>query len=123
MVKRKIFKSILKSIQSKVERNFPFLKMDQNLLKQSNFFISTLKNIQSKVERNFPSIKMDQNFLKQSNFFIKTLTWGLIASTGFVLIWIVFAYTDEVVLVNGKLEPIGDVKKYKSQLEVLLKRF
>ena len=111
MVKRKIFKSILKSIQSKVERNFPFLKMDQNLLKQSNFFISTLKNIQSKVERNFPSIKMDQNFLKQSNFFIKTLTWGLIASTGFVLIWIVFAYTDEVVLVNGKLEPIGDVKK------------
>jgi HlyD family secretion protein len=109
--KRKIFKSILKNIQSKVERNFPFLKMDQNLLKQSNFFISTLKNIQGKVERNFPSIKMDQNFLKQSNFFIKTLTWGLIASTGFVLIWIVFAYTDEVVLVNGKLEPIGDVKK------------
>jgi HlyD family secretion protein len=85
--------------------------MDKNFLKQSNFFISTLKNIQSKVERNFPSIKMDQNFLKQSNFFIKTLTWGLIASTGFVLIWIVFAYTDEVVLVNGKLEPIGDVKK------------
>ena len=109
--KRKIFKSILKNIQSKFGTNFLFLKMDQNLLKKSNFFISTLKNIQSKVERNFPSIKMDQNFLKQSNFFIKTLTWGLIASTGFVLIWIVFAYTDEVVLVNGQLEPIGDVKK------------
>ena len=111
MGKRKIFKSILKIIQSKVERNFPSIKMDQKFLKQRNFFISTFKNIQSKVERNFPSIKMDQNFLKQSNFFIKTLTWGLIASTGFVLIWIVFAYTDEVVLVNGKLEPIGDVKK------------
>ena len=48
---------------------------------------------------------------KRKNYFIKTLTWGLIASTGFVLIWIVFAYTEEVVLVNGKLEPIGDVKK------------
>ena len=72
---------------------------------------SFLKDLQDKVERSFPSLKLDQNFLKQSNFFIKTLTWGLIASTGFAITWLVFAYTDEVVLVNGKLEPIGNVKK------------
>jgi len=80
-------------------------------LSKRKIFISFLRNLQNKVERNFPSLKLDQNFLKQSNFFIKTLTWGLIASTGFAIIWLVFAYTDEVVLVNGKLEPIGDVKK------------
>ena len=72
---------------------------------------SFLKDLQDKIERSFPSLKLDQNFLKQSNFFIKTLTWGLIASTGFAITCLVFAYTDEVVLVNGKLEPIGDVKK------------
>ena len=80
-------------------------------MSKRKIFISFLRNLQNKVERNFPSLKLDQNFLKQSNFFIKTLTWGLIASTGFAITWLVFAYTDEVVLVNGKLEPIGDVKK------------
>ena len=73
--------------------------------------ISLLKNLQGRAEKSFPSLKMDQNFLKQNNFFIKTLTWGLIASTGFAITWLLFAYTDEVILVNGKLEPIGDVKK------------
>ena len=80
-------------------------------LNKSKIFISFLRDLQDKVERSFPSLKLDQNFLKQSNFFIKTLTWGLIASTGFAITWLIFAYTDEVVLVNGKLEPIGDVKK------------
>ena len=80
-------------------------------LSKRKIFMSFLRNLQDKVERSFPSLKLDQNFLKQSNFFIKTLTWGLIASTGFAITWLVFAYTDEVVLVNGKLEPIGDVKK------------
>ena len=80
-------------------------------MRQRKVFISLIRDLQDKVERSFPSLKLDQNFLKQSNFFIKTLTWGLIASTGFAITWLVFAYTDEVVLVNGKLKPIGDVKK------------
>ena len=80
-------------------------------MRQRKVFISLIRDLQDKVERSFPSLKLDQNFLKQSNFFLKTLTWGLIASTGFAITWLVFAYTDEVVLVNGKLEPIGDVKK------------
>lgn len=53
---------------------------------------------------------MDQNPLKQSRFFIKSLTWGLIATTGLSLSWLIFAYTDEVVFVEGKLEPIGKIK-------------
>ena len=80
-------------------------------LSKRKVFLSLIRDLQDKVEKSFPSLKLDQNFLKQSNFFIKTLTWGLIASTGFAITWLIFAYTDEVVLVNGKLEPIGDVKK------------
>ena len=91
-------------------------------LRKRKLFISFLRDLQDKVEKSFPSLKLDQSFLNQSNFFIKTLTWGLIASTGFAITWLTFAYTDEVVLVGGKLEPIGDVKTYKFQWEVLLKR-
>ena len=80
-------------------------------LRKRKLFISFLRDLQDKVEKSFPSLKLDQSFLNQSNFFIKTLTWGLIASTGFAITWLTFAYTDEVVLVGGKLEPIGDVKK------------
>ena len=80
-------------------------------LSKRKLFVSLIRDLQDKVEKSFPSLKLDQNFLKQSNFFIKTLTWGLITSTGFAITWLIFAYTDEVVLVNGKLEPIGDVKK------------
>ena len=54
---------------------------------------------------------MDQNVLKQSPFFIRSLTWGLITTTGLSITWLFFAYTDEVVMVEGKLEPVGDVKK------------
>ena len=80
-------------------------------LSNRKVFISLLRDLQDSVERSFPSLKLDQNFLKQNNFFIRTLTWALIASTGFAITWLLVAYTDEVVLVAGKLEPIGDVKK------------
>ena len=92
-----------------------------NNLKKKNFLKTVLENIQNKVERNFPSRMTDQNFLKQSNFFIKTLTWGLIASTGFVITLLIFAYTDEVVLVRGKLKPIGDVKKIQIPIGGVIK--
>ena len=48
--------------------------------------------------------------MKQSNFFIRTLTWGLLSVSGLTISWLAFAYTEEIVIVKGKLEPIGDVK-------------
>ena len=80
-------------------------------LKKRKLLISFFKYLQNKVEKYSPSIELDQQFLKQSNFFIKSLTWGLVVTSGLGISWLVFAYTDEVVIVNGKLEPIGDVKK------------
>ena len=70
-----------------------------------------LKKIKTKLLSKLPSIDLDQNVLQQSPFFIRSLTWALITTTGLSITWLFLAYTDEVVMVQGKLEPVGDVKK------------
>ena len=71
---------------------------------------SLFKNIKNKVTEKISKLKINNSNLKQSNFFIRYLTWGLISTSGFTIIWMIFAYTEEIVIVKGKLEPIGDVK-------------
>ena len=76
-------------------------------LKKLNFLF---KNINSKVKEKISKLEINNINLRQSNFFIRFLTWGLISTTGFTITWLAFAYTEEVIIVRGKLEPIGDVK-------------
>ena len=70
-----------------------------------------LKKIKTKLLSKLPTVDFDQNVLQQSPFFIRSLTWALITTTGLGITWLFLAYTDEVVMVQGKLEPVGDVKK------------
>ena len=65
---------------------------------------------QDKVEKSFKIISLDESLLKQSSFWLKSVTWALIGTSTFGLIWLGFAKTDEVVVAIGKLEPKGDVK-------------
>ena len=76
-------------------------------LKKLNFLF---KNINSKVKEKISKLEINNINLRQSNFFIRFLTWGLISTSGFTITWLAFAYTEEVIIVRGKLEPIGDVK-------------
>ena len=78
----------------------------RNRKKINNF----LTNLQNKIKRKIAQIEVNNIDLKQSNFFIRSLTWGLISTTGLTITWLAFAYTEEIVIVKGKLEPIGDVK-------------
>ncbi len=71
---------------------------------------SLFKNIQNKVKDKISKLEINNINLRQSNFFIRSLTWGLISTSGLTLSWLAFSYTEEIVLVKGKLEPIGDVK-------------
>ena len=71
---------------------------------------SLLKNIKNKVIEKISNLEINNISLEQSNFFIRYLTWGLISTGGLTIIWMIFAYTEEIVIVRGKLEPIGDVK-------------
>ena len=52
-----------------------------------------------------------ENFLQQDRFWFKSVTWGIIGTTLFGISWLSFAKTDEIVLVPGKIVPIGDVKE------------
>ena len=52
----------------------------------------------------------DQMGLQQSRVMARALTWTLIGCTGFGLVWLTFAQTEEVVVAPGKLESIGAVK-------------
>ena len=77
-----------------------------NLKNLNNLF----KNLKKKVEKKFSKLEINNIYLRQSNFFIRSLTWGLISTSGLTITWLAFAYTEEIVIVKGKLEPIGDVK-------------
>ena len=71
---------------------------------------SFVKKIQIKLKDKVSKLEINNINLKQSNFFIRTLTWGLLSVSGLTISWLAFAYTEEIVIVKGKLEPIGDVK-------------
>ena len=49
--------------------------------------------------------------LSQGRRWIQSVTWSLIAVAGFGVTWLAVARTEEVVVVQGKLEPLGDVKE------------
>ena len=76
-------------------------------LKRINSFV---KKIRIKLKDKVSKLEINNINLKQSNFFIRTLTWGLLSVSGLTISWLAFAYTEEIVIVKGKLEPIGDVK-------------
>ena len=82
-----------------------------DFLPRHNFFepAALVRKVQNAIERRVQS-GHDQTGLKQSRLLARTLTWSLIGCTGFGLVWLSFARTEEVVVAPGKLEPIGEVK-------------
>ena len=71
---------------------------------------------QDKIEKSFDKLSFDESLLKQSSFWLKSVTWTLIGTSSFAVIWLGFARTDEVVIALGKLEPKGDVKEIQIPL-------
>lgn len=60
--------------------------------------------------------------LSQSQKWIQSLTWSLIASAGVGVAWLGIARTEEVVVVQGQLEPIGDVKQIQLPIGGVVER-
>ena len=52
-----------------------------------------------------------ENLLQQDGFWFKSVTWGIIGTALFGISWLSLAKTDEIVLVSGKIVPVGDVKE------------
>ena len=82
----------------------------RNKLDKLNRIISSFKKLQDKLKEKISKLEINNINLRQSNFFIRSLTWGLISTSGLAITWLAFAYTEEIIIVRGKLEPIGDVK-------------
>jgi len=99
--KKNIFKA--KSI---LKKNLKQYGIDKYAYKAQQYF----NKAQDKIERSFKNISFDESLLKQSSFWLKSVTWTLIGTSSFAVLWLSFAKTDEVVVALGKLEPKGDVK-------------
>jgi hemolysin D len=67
------------------------------------------KKTQNAIEE-FVHTDEDSVVLQQSRFWARAITWTLIGVTGFAVGWLALAKTEEIVTVQGKLEPIGVVK-------------
>ena len=93
-------------IKDKLKINLTKFGLDRYSYKFQEYF----NKAQDKIEKSFQKISFDESLLKQSSFWLRSVTWTLIGTSSFTLIWLGFARTDEVVIALGKLEPKGDVK-------------
>ena len=90
----------------KLKNNLNKLGVDKYSYKAKQYF----NKAQDKIEKSFKNISFDESLLKQSGFWLKSVTWTLIGTSSFAILWLSVAKTDEVVIALGKLEPKGDVK-------------
>ncbi len=94
------------NIKDRFKKNLEDFDFDEYLYKAQKYF----NKAQDTIEKSFKQISFDESLLKQSSFWLKSVTWTLIGTSSFTLVWLGFARTDEVVVALGKLEPKGDVK-------------
>ena len=52
----------------------------------------------------------DESVLQQGRFWMRTVTWSLIGTTVFGVAWLALVRTEEIVVAQGELEPIGSVQ-------------
>ena len=99
-------KEYTSKIKDKVKLGLKDFGIDEYAYKAQKY----LNKAQDKIEKSFKQISFDESLLKQSSFWFKSVTWTLIGTSSFALIWLGVAKTDGVVVALGKLEPKGDVK-------------
>ena len=93
-------------ISDKLKKKSSQLGIDAYAYKVQEYF----NKAQDKIEKSFNKLSFDESLLRQSSFWLKSVTWTLIGTSSFAVIWLGFAKTEEVVIAFGKLEPKGDVK-------------
>ena len=62
------------------------------------------------------SINFNESILQQSRFWMRTVTWALVGSSLFGLVWLALARTEEIVVASGQLEPIDSVQDIQMPL-------
>lgn len=72
--------------------------------------MNLFKRAATSLEKRVSTINHDESLLQQSNRWVSSITWGLLATAGFSIAWLVIAKTEEIIVAPGTLVPIGAVQ-------------
>ena len=109
----KSINDLIQSIKLKRKKLFSYLKTSEKI-NLPNFenpltkSIEIFNELQDLLEKKISSEK-EEVILKQSPFWAKSITWTLMGGSAFALVWLGIAKTEEIIIVQGKLEPINKV--------------
>lgn len=79
----------------------------------SKRFAALIRKAQDQLEQRAGTLVNNESVLQQDRLWLRSVTWALIGTTLFGLGWLAVARTEEVVVAQGKLEPVGDVKEIR----------
>ncbi len=80
----------------------------ENILIKLNFFRKAFEKSQDLLERSINNEK-EEILLKQSPYWARAISWTLISGSVLGIAWLSLAKTEEIIIVQGKLEPISKV--------------
>ena len=75
--------------------------------------IKIFRHTRELLEKKLTHNTREEPALKQSRRWRHSVTWCLISATGFSIAWLSFARTEEIAVVSGKLEPVGQVQEIR----------
>ena len=105
-----LFRNAAKNLYFRMPDQFKF--RITNLVDDSKNKILSKLNLNKYNQINHKIYKQDYDILlKQDNFWFRSVTWGIIGTAVFCISWISIAKTDEIILVSGKIIPLGDIKE------------
>ena len=113
-------------IKNKAERSYRFIK--PIYLKFSEVYLVKLNNkvllpIRKKILYAFSKKNAAyEGLLQQDRFWINSVTWTIIGTTLFGIGWLSIAKTDEIIVVQGKIVPIGEVTDIKMPMGGIVKK-
>ena len=113
-------------IKNKAKRSYRFIK--PIYLKFSEVYLVKLNNkvllpIRKKILFAFSKKNAAyEGLLQQDRFWINSVTWTIIGTTLFGIGWLSIAKTDEIIVVQGKIVPIGEVTDIKMPMGGIVKR-
>ena len=87
--------------------------MKKYLKKYKKKLFNIFSSLQEKLDNSVKETDQDEKILKQKFFWAKGITWVLIGTSVSFVGWLSIARTDEILIAQGKLEPIGKVKEIK----------
>ncbi len=114
-MKKKILSKFYKlryKIKSTINQDF-FQNYSFDLHKYTDYILNKWRNTQDNIEKSFKLKGHNEALLKQSNVWIKSVTWVLIGTSSFSILWLCFAKTEEIIVSTGRLVPKGKVHEIR----------